>query len=560
MLRKSWGRVEHLNEGISPISLAFVAVSAIPTLVVIFRPSAAETLLWVCAEFAGGALFSLWDAPAFLRFMPEARLFFPVTSAAEEQLQRDEDRLGLFLALVDFPRKRVLYAWMICWFRLIPPYLVMVGIWSYSHSWSVQLGRVLIWSAMNSLVFNSLIYFESHEYISAHIRELHRRQDWSSVFKRAAWSESSPMPSLYEGALLVGSLANVFVAEAFFLATRVSDGAAFGPGMVLISAAGLLSAGRVWYVCRRFHSEALWAIFMSLDGLEPGDAHGSLPLHSDRLLARFEQTVNALAERVQAHEQELSHWVSRRAVEHRLLALAEFSALVVHDLSAPLQSIRLAADQLSGERDRLPHPESLDRIVLNSSRTLELVQSLRAYLRASAPPERGARVDETLRYVMRILSTRHPASQTVRLRYEPDPSLAGIHLDISTADLIHVLTNVIGNGLENMFAGASSSPELRVRLITADSNIAVLSIQDSGSGLSPERFEELTGFALLAPSGPGSRQSLGLRLVRRLVERNGGSLKVAAPQSGVVGTEFLLELRRLSIMPMVVEGPGASEC
>lgn len=543
MLRTSWDRVEHLNEAVSPISFLFVGVTAVPTLLVMLSPSPIEIGLWVGAEFIGGLLFACWDPAVFLRFMPESRLFFPGLSPAVERLESDDERLELFNALVAYPRTRTTYAWLAAWPKLMPVYIVMVCLWHYPHPWYVQLFSVLAWSLMNCVTFNSLIFFESHDYVSRLIARLHGLQDWTAVFKLARWVESEREFGTHELILLIASLANVFLAQAMLLLTRPHDSRVL-PGMALVSLVGLLSAGRVWYVSRRLHSEALWNIFAALDGRKPRTDHGTLPLHSVRLLGRFEQTVNALAARVREHERELSRWVTSRTEEERFLALAEFSALVVHDLSSPLQSVRLDVDQLETARSKLRHPECLDRIQLNSSRTLELVQSLRAYLRAPVSADRTARVDAVLGDVMRALATRFSQTEIQRLQYHVDEALSGVRLEISTAELIHVLTNVIGNALENMFARRAVSTSLSVTLVRANDKRALISIRDSGSGLSPERFEDLTGFTLLAPRPTGEPRSLGLRLVRRLVERQGGTLSVLPQPPGEPGTEFRLELPR----------------
>ena len=107
---------------------------------------------------------------------------------------------------------------------------------------------------------------------------------------------------------------------------------------------------------------------------------------------------------------------------------------------------------------------------------------------------------------------------------------------------MHVLLNLFGNSVENLLGNSIPNPRIDVRLGKLSGGQALVSFKDNGTGLSAERYEELTAFAFL-PSGHISKgASLGLRLVRRLVERNHGKLEVVDLPAGENGTVFHLSL------------------
>lgn len=544
MTNSDSGRFSRFGKSISAIDLFFVAISALPLGLFLLHPTAFEVTLWMGAEIFEAAIMPFWEPFLYLWYDPSARPFFPELNADHYAKASVEERLELYQLLVRFPRKRATYWLFAGYLVLIPAVFVIVVIWDYPHPWYVQAARVAFWITMNITVASGLFFNELTDYVSETIAELHRRQDWTEVFKRAPSDRDPRTEAFAEAALLIAVSTQILLGQWVTMSASHEYGTQAARQLVVIGAFGVAVLGRIWYVTRRRHQSVLLSIFDALEGNEPRGSHGTLPLVTSPLLARFQQTVNALSRRLKDHERELSHWVSTRTEEQRFLALAEISALVVHDLSSPLQAIQLAADQAANDRDRNTLPECLGRIHLNSKRALELVNALRTYLRASAPPERGALFGEVYAYVHRILSTRFLGSRFTRINWELDPALESLRLDVSRADLIHVLVNLLANSVENLLGKSHDQATLRLRLEDLTAERALITIHDNGTGLSPEKFEELTGFALLAARDSGTSRSLGLRLVRRLVERQGGSLNVAAPEHDS-GTRFVLKLRPL---------------
>ncbi|MER5483536.1 sensor histidine kinase [Streptomyces sp. NPDC002812] len=111
---------------------------------------------------------------------------------------------------------------------------------------------------------------------------------------------------------------------------------------------------------------------------------------------------------------------------------------------------------------------------------------------------------------------------------------------VDPGGLVTILGNLVDNALDA--AVGSSSPLVEVD-IRADGRTAVLRVRDSGPGVPVERREEIftEGWSTKQPRAGAHRgRGLGLALVRRLAERQGGTVRAGEAADG--GAEFSVVL------------------
>ncbi|MEV0979621.1 sensor histidine kinase [Streptomyces sp. NPDC049915] len=104
------------------------------------------------------------------------------------------------------------------------------------------------------------------------------------------------------------------------------------------------------------------------------------------------------------------------------------------------------------------------------------------------------------------------------------------------------LVTIVGNLVDNALDAVAGTPHARVEVeLRAEDRTAVLRVRDTGPGV-PEEQRELVftdGWSTKKPPAHGKR-GIGLSLVRRLAERQGGSASVAEAEGG--GAQFTIVL------------------
>jgi len=219
-------------------------------------------------------------------------------------------------------------------------------------------------------------------------------------------------------------------------------------------------------------------------------------------------------------------------IELLLRSQQEFVGDASHELRTPLTALRLRLENLESEVG----PEGrgdLDAALDEVDRLSRLVEELLALARADAGAEPAGEVDLAEVAAARIEALRAIADEEgVTLRSE----IAGrLVARAGRGRIGQVLDNLLANALEASPAGTTIAVTGR-----REGAHAVLRVLDEGRGMTgEERQRAFDRFWRGRASRPGG-SGLGLPIVRRLVELDGGSVELRAREPR--GTEAVVRL------------------
>jgi PAS domain S-box-containing protein len=217
--------------------------------------------------------------------------------------------------------------------------------------------------------------------------------------------------------------------------------------------------------------------------------------------------------------------------------LEQFAYIASHDLKAPLRAIKSLAEWIAEDIAATCSKETHDNLALLQARTERLEDLLSGLLEYSrvgiskADPEKvdtGRLVAEIIEYLA------PPPAFVVECRgFMPI-------LRAAKTPLEHVFQNLISNALKHHDRDRGT-----VVLSARDLGTLVeFTVRDDGPGIDPAFHERIFGmFQTLKPRDEVEGSGVGLAIVKKAVEKNGGSIKVesAPPRRG---TAFVFTWRK----------------
>lgn len=504
------------------------AIGAYTTFFIVLRPT-----FWEClVVFVVDLLMMLPLFPVehnfFTRSFPLVKNFFPTVNLNAIAKLGNDDARKLYRDLMAFPRRRALFIVQISLVKNFIPIMLMIFWWQHDGPTWYQAAKVYLCNFLFYAYAYAIIVVEKEITVARLLQVIHQACSWEEIFR------SEPIPFRYERS----EIFSICVLWMFVLALQslvlFDDGidqVAKGSIIFAVGTAGLMLVTRIWFLGRRKNDSALNNMSVSLRDFHPVTGQ-TLALHPTPILANFGKTFNQLVMRIREYDSELSTWVSRRSEQERISVVGQLSSLVIHDLLPPLQVARHCLSELQERASTELSPrdsELIGRIDECTSRSMDMVQALRSYLKASSHGDSGGTrtdVPEALAAVQEILRIQFYHDDFNAIKFSTEQVGSAQLLSMTRTDFMHCLLNLYSNAIKNLLGAKIDNPAITTTLRYSSTDV-LIDITDNGTGLTPELFERLTGYGVAGADSV----SCGLRLTRRLVEASNGRLEVVEKSS-----------------------------
>jgi PAS domain S-box-containing protein len=224
-------------------------------------------------------------------------------------------------------------------------------------------------------------------------------------------------------------------------------------------------------------------------------------------------------------EDALHHAQAELAHVTRVSTLGEMTASIAHEINQPLAAVVnnataclhwLAAQNLEEAR------QSAEFVIADGHRAGEIIGRIRALAKKAPSRKDWVDVNETIREVIALTCSQvHSNGVSLGTRLGDElPLILGDRIQVQ-----QVILNLMINAIEAM-SGISDGPrELSISSAKDDSQSVLVTVRDSGPGLTPGSLDRLFhAFYTTKPQGMG----MGLAISRSIVEAHGGRLWATA--------------------------------
>jgi two-component system, NtrC family, sensor kinase len=304
----------------------------------------------------------------------------------------------------------------------------------------------------------------------------------------------------------VGSYEDEFYREANLISSRISMSL-----LALVGLAGFISTVLVFQGSRVL-TEPIHRMIAVIRKVQQGRLDARVDVESGDELGELAEAFNRMTSLLQ-NQKELE---TSFAQQERLASMGVVASGVAHEINNPLGVILGYAAHLEAKTDPDdPRYRQIQEIRRESNRCKQIIQDLLSYARTSKPVREEIDLNDVLGHVIEFASY-HKDMCDLRIEKELAPGLPRVCVDASQVKQIAL------NLMLNAAAAMQGWGVLRV--ITREAQGMVEAIfQDEGCGIPPENLERIfEPFFTTDVKGTG----LGLAVTKRLVEQNGGEIRV----------------------------------
>jgi PAS domain S-box-containing protein len=241
-------------------------------------------------------------------------------------------------------------------------------------------------------------------------------------------------------------------------------------------------------------------------------------------------------ERMHELEADLAHM-------NRVSMMGELSASIAHEVNQPLTGIvsnGSACLRWLGADGPIPAPdaeevrEAVRDIVRDGKRAGEIIRRIRALTKRTELPREKLDLNETIREVLALVGD-EAKKNSVTIRTQFADEVSPVHGD--RVQLQQVLLNLIMNAIQAMSNVSDREHQLVIATQNIDQDQVQVTLEDSGTGLAPEKIAKIFEPFYTTKSGG---MGMGLSICRSLLQNHGGRIWAAANERPGASFHFTL--------------------
>jgi signal transduction histidine kinase len=237
-----------------------------------------------------------------------------------------------------------------------------------------------------------------------------------------------------------------------------------------------------------------------------------------------------------------SNLMLQRERDNRLMNVDAITSAIVHEVRQPLGAIAMNGDAAIAWLARTP-PDfdevraAMARIVRDGQRAGQVLESIRALFKGADLEAQPVDLNGIALGALDLLSGELKDHGVItHTELAPELPLVPGH----SGQLQEVMLNLIRNAIDAMDSTTDRARVLRIRTERHGREAITVSVEDSGSGIDPQRLHSIfDAFVTTKPQGMG----LGLAICRMIISRHEGQLAASADNKGGALFRFTLPIK-----------------
>ncbi|MCM0606142.1 MAG: hypothetical protein KA715_08635 [Xanthomonadaceae bacterium] len=558
MIERMWGHLKripirgHLNspkELMSPLSLLLIAVWIPVGYLFLFNATLIDIGVYIIVDrLIVLALFKPYLGWLYRKYASYKLL----VEGTYLELEKDKIDEKLILQIQRFSQRFAFQCLVVGLIKSIPGFFIVLS-WNHGLTFESTLFRFLLLTLATMTQMYGMQFMELQDWSSKVLKELNEKYDLSGVFLKVKLSILEDRHIFAEAASFFSVIIPLFITQILVFYDRRSFSTHFWGTYIIFSTFSLLFLSREFYLSRTFFFNNLNGIFKSMNENSFFDEHKQLTLSSSELLAKFQQVFNKMNSDLREKISEIKNWTNYATAKTRIQTLGETSAIVAHDLAGPIHSMKLFMEELKERPNEVSRsPELIERMDVALGRCEELIYSLRSSLKNTSEQfmDERSSFKEIYSYASNSILALYRNSDELRnsalrkpkisLRYNSEDEVSDAVIHLSRLDGIHIVSNLLSNAASELIRSEIPNPYIIVELRQINSETIEIRIIDNGRGLSATEFESLTSDVGLFK---GYYASVGLHLIRKMVEGRGGKIWVETPRTDGVNAGTAVVIR-----------------